>query len=62
MTHHLLTVALLAAALACYGLGLADGGAALLLLGAVCELGFWVRVLRRPTRPPAGRPDGDCKD
>lgn len=47
MKHHLLTAALLAAALGFYAGGLRDGGHALLALGGLCELGFWVRVVRR---------------
>jgi hypothetical protein len=50
MTRHLITATLLVAALACYGFGLAKGGHALLLLGGVCELGFWVRVFRSGDR------------
>lgn len=54
MAHHLLTAACLVAALVCYGLGLADGGGALVLAGVVCEAVFWLRVLRRPRgfKPP----------
>jgi hypothetical protein len=51
MTSHLLTVALLVAALALYAVGMQEGGALLLLLGAVLEFWFWLRVLRR-------RPEG----
>lgn len=47
MKRHILTAALLATALACYGLGLHRGGLALLGVGALCELWFWVRVVRR---------------
>lgn len=47
MKHALFTAALLTCALVCYGLGLERGGLALLGLGAVCELWFWVRVVRR---------------
>lgn len=51
MKHHLLTAAWLAAALACYALGLQDGVLALIVAGAVCEGGFWLRVLRGRDRP-----------
>jgi uncharacterized membrane protein YccC len=51
MTSHVLTVALLLAALALYAVGMQEGGALLFLMGAVLEFGFWLRVLR-------SRPDG----
>lgn len=47
MKHTLFTAALLACAIVCYGFGLDRGGMVLLGLGAVCELWFWVRVVRR---------------
>lgn len=44
MKRHLVTAAILLAALVFYGLGLARGGLALLVLGAALELWFWVRA------------------
>ncbi len=52
MKHHLLTAALLLAALALYSFGISSGGSLLLAAGAACELWFWFRVLRRG-RPSA---------
>jgi hypothetical protein len=47
MKHYLLTVAILVAALALYGIGMASGALLLFAVGAGCELWFWVRVLGR---------------
>ena len=47
MKQHLLTAALLLAALVFYSVGVSSGGSLLLAAGAACELWFWVRVLRR---------------
>jgi hypothetical protein len=47
MKRHLLTAAILIAALSLYGVGMTGGGAVLFVLGAACELWFWVRVRRR---------------
>jgi hypothetical protein len=57
MKYHLLTVAILLAALALYAIGMSGGGS-LLLVGAAFELWFWVRALRgtkraATTAPPA---------
>ena len=53
MKYHVLTVAVLLASLALYAVGMQAGGLLLMLLGAVLELWFWVRVLRarRHARP-----------
>ncbi len=51
MKHHLLTAALLLAALVLYGVGISGGGSLLLAAGATCELWFWVRVIRRAASP-----------
>jgi hypothetical protein len=48
--HYLLLVALLLAALVCYGVGLVDGSIALFAVGAVLELSFWFRLFRRRHR------------
>ena len=54
-----LTVSLLLAAVVCYATGASMDIMALLVAGAVCELWFWVRAVRRtgghqePT-PPRG--------
>ncbi len=54
MRYHLLTVAVLLAALGLYAAGLSGGGAALMVLGAALELWFWVRALRgKPGATPA---------
>lgn len=53
------TVSLLLAAIVCYATGASMDIMALLLAGAVCELWFWVRAVRRtgghrePTSPRA---------
>jgi len=46
MRRHLLTTALLILALLCYTLGAAAQGTALLVLGGVAELFFWIRLVR----------------
>ena len=43
----LITIGLISAALGCYALGLIVQGTALLVLGGVFELLFWLRILRR---------------
>lgn len=51
MSNHLITCGFLLAAVVLYGLGLGLPATALVVLGALCELVFWVRLLRR--RPSA---------
>ena len=50
MKHHLITVAILLAALMCYGLGYSRLGLAAVVAGGALELWFWVRLFSR--RPP----------
>ncbi len=45
MTYHLVTAAILLAALALYAVGMGGGGSLLLLVGLVLELWFWARAL-----------------
>jgi|SRR5450432_3394029 len=45
MKYHLLTAAVLSAALALYVVGMSGGGSLLLLLSAALELWFWIRAL-----------------
>ena len=47
MRRHLVTAAILLAALVLYGLGFSGAGALALGAGAALELWFWVRTLRR---------------
>lgn len=42
---------LLAAALVLYAVGLIAGAAVLMVLGAICELGFWFKLFRPRSRP-----------
>lgn len=53
MKYHVLTVALLLAALALYAVGIHAGGSLVFLVGAAFELRFWVRVVRGSGRAPA---------
>jgi hypothetical protein len=59
MKRHLITVAILIAALACYGFGFSRLGLAAVIAGGALELWFWVRLFSRraPVRghssPPA---------
>ena len=46
MKYHLLSAAILVAAIAMYGEGSMAGGSVLLLAGGALELWFWARVLR----------------
>lgn len=50
MNPRLVTLFCLLAALGCYATGLALPATALLVLGGILELVFWVRILR-PERP-----------
>lgn len=54
MKYHLLTAAILLAALGLYALGMTSGGLVAFLMGAALELWFWVRVIKRSRL--AGRP------
>jgi hypothetical protein len=54
MKHHLLTAAILVAALVFYGLGFTRLGLAAVLAGGAFELWFWARLLSRRT-PVRGR-------
>lgn len=47
MHRHLITAAILLLAIALYSFGMSGGSALLFAAGAVLELWFWVRVLRR---------------
>jgi hypothetical protein len=47
---HALTVAILLAALACYGASFDGAGLALFFAGAVLELWFWIRAVQGPPR------------
>jgi len=53
--YHLFTAALLLAALVLYSVGLRSGGMVVFVVGAACELWFWLRVIRggRDARPTA---------
>jgi hypothetical protein len=46
MKYHVVTVALLLAALALYSVGMQSGGSVVFLIGVAFELWFWVRVIR----------------
>lgn len=50
MKYHLLTVAILLASVALYGIGMSAGGSLLLVVGAALESWFWVRALRGSKR------------
>ena len=52
MKYHLLSFALMSAAMALYALGMHPGGSLLFFAGAACELSFWVRVMRRRRQAP----------
>jgi len=52
MKYHLVTTALLLAALALYSVGMRSGGMVLFVVGAAFELWFWVRVIRGARRAP----------
>jgi len=55
MRHHLVTAAILLAALVLYGLGFSGAGAIAIGAGAAFELWFWVRIIRsRPSASVAG--------
>ncbi len=47
MRYHLVTLAFLLAAGACYAAGFAGGMFALLAVGLVLECVFWIRLIRR---------------
>jgi hypothetical protein len=47
MKHYMVLSLLLAAAMACYVLGIASSAIALLAAGVLLELGFWYSLIRR---------------
>ena len=55
MKRHLITMTILLAALALYGLGFAGLGIAAFIAGAAFELWLWVRLIVRSA--PAADPD-----
>jgi hypothetical protein len=50
MQRHLITIACLLAALGLYAVG-SKAGAVFLVLGAACEVAFWVRLARARRQP-----------
>ena len=52
MNHHVVTAALLVTALVLYVLGMRSGSAVVFLVGAACELWFWVRLIRGRREAP----------
>jgi len=50
MNHHVVTVAILLAALSLYGVGASSGASILLFAAASLEFWFWARILR-PGKP-----------
>jgi hypothetical protein len=60
MNRHIVTVAILIAAFALYGVGSTSGATILLLMGGGFELWFWTRVLRlgQPRKIQATRATG----
>ena len=52
MKYHVLTVALLLMALVLYVVGMRSGGAVAFVVGAACELWFWVRLIRGRREAP----------
>ena len=55
MKHHLITLALLVAAVICYAASWNTGAIALFAIGGVFELAFWLRLIRS-SKSPAGNP------
>jgi hypothetical protein len=55
MKHHLITVAILLAALAFYGRGMAQLGSAGIVIGGAFELWFWVRLVSNRASTNANR-------
>lgn len=47
MNRHLITLAILLTALACYGLGMTGLGITAFIAGGIFELWFWIRLLVR---------------
>ena len=63
MKRHLLTAAILLAAIVLYAFGFGSGGTMLIALGVLCEVWFWARALglapfrpRREQAPAAREP------
>lgn len=51
MKYHLVSAAILLAALILYGLGSSSAGNLAFIVGAVCELWFWLRLFVHRTSP-----------
>jgi hypothetical protein len=56
MKHHLITLALLVAAVICYTASWNTGAFALFAIGGVFELAFWSRLIRSPKSPAGDTP------
>ena len=52
MKRHLLTAVILALAVLCYAKGLDGGGLVLFFVGALLEIGFWLRAVQGPRHAP----------
>jgi len=56
MNRHLVTLALLVAAVICYAASWNTGATALFAVGGVFEFAFWSRFIRSPKSPAGNTP------
>jgi len=56
MKRHLITLALLVAAVICYAASWNTGAIALFAIGGVFEFAFWSRLIRNPKSPAGNTP------
>jgi hypothetical protein len=56
MKRHLITLALLVAAVICYAASWKTGAIVLFAIGGVFELAFWSRLIRNPKSPASNTP------